>query len=48
MLLLELVRGNGRIGCHAMVLGGFLDILLDVNPLVSDRWVNDLYLSNTN
>lgn len=47
MVLLELFGGNGRIGRHTMVLGGFLDILLHVNPLVGDRWINDLYLSNT-
>jgi hypothetical protein len=44
-LLLELLHGNGRIGRHAVVLGGFLDLLLHVNPLVSDRWIDDLYLS---
>jgi len=44
MLLLKLLSGNSGIGRHAMVLGRFLDILLDVNPLVGNRWVNDLYL----
>lgn len=47
MLLLELFGGNGRIGRHTMVLGRVLDILLHVNPLVGDRWINYLYLSNT-
>jgi hypothetical protein len=42
-LLLKFLNGNGGIGRHTVVLGGFLDLLLHVNSLVSDRWVDNLY-----
>lgn len=42
-LLFKLLNRNGGVGRHTMVLSGFLNLLLHVNPLVSDWWVDDIY-----
>jgi hypothetical protein len=45
-LPLKLLNGNGFIGRHAVILGRFLNLLLHINPLVSDRWIDDLCYQN--
>lgn len=43
-LLLKLINRHSRVGCDAVVLGWFLDPLLDIDSLVCDGWINDLYI----